>query len=210
MAMNCLNHLDSVISCPFNDWTLSILHLLKRRGLFLTAKHITRIQNVVADGLSRLYPLPSEWMLDHQFFDWVLGLRTQPQVDFTTRENYHLLCYVYSVLDEQATALDAFSVDWKRWGLIYLFPPANVILKVLNLLESYVGNAVLLTPCWPNQQWYLLLFQRASAYQEIPQPGLSQIMKGEVCWNLSRFLPANSYLDFMTKSLFTAIFQRFS
>ena len=56
--------------------------------------------------------------------------------------------------DEQATALDAFSVDWNKWDSIYLFPPASMILKVLNFLESNKGHAVLLIRYWPNQLWY--------------------------------------------------------
>ena len=48
IAVNRLNRQGSAKSSPLSNWTLSILHLLKKRGLFLIARHIAGIQNAVA------------------------------------------------------------------------------------------------------------------------------------------------------------------
>ena len=56
-AVACLNRSGSARSRPLNSWTLSILHQLEKKGLFLTAFHIAGVRNIIADGLSRSTPL---------------------------------------------------------------------------------------------------------------------------------------------------------
>ena len=68
---------------------------------------------------------------------------------FITRNNTRLPKFVSPVLDHQTEALDAFRVDWKRWEKIYLFSTWTQIPKVLNRLQSFRGQAILLAPRWP-------------------------------------------------------------
>ena len=130
---------------------------------------------MVADGLSRNSPLPSEWSLDEASFRLVCLREFVPEIDlFATRENRKVPRYISPVPDPHAEGVDAFTFPWSRWGSIYLFPPTNLLLRVLVLLQHYQGHALLITPSWPNQQWYPLALRLAKRHWPLPQPILSQ------------------------------------
>ena len=59
-AVNCLARGGSAKSPPLNSWVLSILQLLSKKALHLTACHIAGVRNVVADGLLRSKSLSTE------------------------------------------------------------------------------------------------------------------------------------------------------
>ena len=174
-VVNCLSRGGSARSVPLNRWIISILHLLQQRQLVLTACHIAGVRNVIADGLSRNSPLPSEWSLDEESFRLMCHREFVPQVDlFATRENRKLDAYVSPVPDRWAIGVDAFSIDWNQWESIYLFPPTSQLLKVLVLLQHFRGRALLVTPDWPNQAWYHLAQRLSRGYWHLPRPRLSQ------------------------------------
>ena len=174
-AVSCLNRCGSAKSYPLNSWVLSILHLLSRCDLHLTACHIAGVRNVVADGLSRDVPLPSEWSLDDLSFQLVCEREFRPEIDlFATRENRKLPRFVSPVPDPLAKGVDAFALQWDRWGSIYLFPPTNLLLRVLVHLQQFRGRAILITPWWPNQPWFPLASRLAKHHWLLPHPRLSQ------------------------------------
>ena len=185
----CLNRMGSARSRPLNSWVISILQLLEKRRLFLSAFHISGVRNVIADGLSRSLPISTEWMLDKSSFKWILGRAPTPQVDlFATRENAQLPSFVSPVLDVKAVEVDALSIPWDRWRVVYLFPPTPLILKVLAHLETFKGTALLVTPDWPGQAWFPLLRRKARECLHLPDPRLSQIVAGERVFCSSRAL----------------------
>ena len=148
--------------------------------------HISGPRNIVADQLSRQTILPSEWTLDPQSFSWILSLGVSPQVDlFATRENARMSQFVSPMMDDLAVAVDAFSLDWNVWRAIYLFPPTSLLHKVLTHLESFRGQALLVTPDWPNQSWFPALSLRARSVLPIPNPRLFQRVRGEIFWSHS-------------------------
>ena len=53
---------------------------------------------------------------------------------FATESNLKLPSYVAPNLVTLAFASNALSVDWNQWEAIYLFPPVNLLLKVLHKL----------------------------------------------------------------------------
>ena len=174
-VVNCLNRMGSARSVPLNSWIISILRMLQVRKLVVSAFHIAGVRNVIADGLSRSRPLASEWTLDSDSFQSICNKTFLPQIDlFATRENHRLPAFVSPVPDSLAVHMDAFRVDWNVWKDIYLFPPSPMIMKVVSLLESFRGRALLITPDWPNQAWYPLLMARAQNRFLLPHPILSQ------------------------------------
>ena len=45
------------------------------------------------------------------------------QIDlFATAENHQLPLYVAPNIDQKAVGVDAMSLDWNQWEVIYLFP----------------------------------------------------------------------------------------
>ena len=90
---------------------------------------------MVADSLSRAVPLESEWVLDRKSFNFIKSKVPGLQVDlFATSQNNQLPLYVSPNIDNRAVAMDVMSIDWNRWERIYLFPPVNLLLKVLHKL----------------------------------------------------------------------------
>ena len=79
----------------------------------------------------------------------------QTQVDlFATRYNNKLPQFVSPVPDPQAWAVDALSLSWE--GLDpYAFPPAAILGKVVEKLQHYPCNRIILiAPGWPNMPWF--------------------------------------------------------
>ena len=70
--------------------------------------------------------------------------RPKPQVDQ----------FVSLVPDPQAWAVDALSLSWKDLDP-YAFPPAAILGKVVEKLQDYPCNRIILiAPGWPNMPWF--------------------------------------------------------
>ena len=77
-----------------------------------------------------------------------------PSLDlFATRFNHKLPLYVSPVLDNQAFAIDAFSMNWNNLHA-YAFPPTILIPSVLNKICQSQCRIVLIAPLWPQQTWF--------------------------------------------------------
>ena len=62
--------------------------------------------------------------------------------------------------DPQCIAVDAFQQDWSQ-GILYAFPPFNLIGKVLKKVRSQRSDLILVAPVWVTQLWYPLLLELA-------------------------------------------------
>ena len=112
--------------------------------------------NVIADKLSRLgQTIQTEWSLHPEVFQAVCSRWHQPQVDlFATRFNNKLPQFVSPVPDPQAWAVDALSLSWEDLDP-YAFPPAATLGKVVEKLQDYPCNRIILiAPGWPNMPWW--------------------------------------------------------
>ena len=79
-------------------------------------------------------------------------IRCPPDVDlFASQLNAKILCYIAWKPDPNAFAIDAFTLNWSVFNLVYCFPPFSVIGKVLQKLLQYQTTAILVLPDWPTQ-----------------------------------------------------------
>ena len=80
---------------------------------------------------------------------------TKKKVDlFATRFNNKLPQFVSPVPDPQAWAVDALSLSWEDLDP-YAFPPAAILGKVVEKLQDYPCNRIILiAPGWPNMPWF--------------------------------------------------------
>lgn len=162
-------------SPSLNHVMIAIFSLALKKGWHISAIHIEGVRNVIADSLSRTHPLESEWKLDRRSFQWVLRKVPSLEIDlFATSQNHQLPLYVAPNLDPQAVAMDALSLDWNRWNSIYLFPPINLLLKVLHKLRSFRGQIALIAPQWYKSNWYPLLMELGLRPYQFPNPILTQ------------------------------------
>ena len=138
--------------CP----TVEILSWCIMQQVTLRARHIPGWLNVIADKLSRLgQTIQAEWSLHPEVFQAICNWWHQPEVGlFATRFNNKLPQFVSPVPDPQAWAVDALSLSWEDLDP-YAFPPAAILGKVVEKLQDYPCNRIILiAPGWPNMPWF--------------------------------------------------------
>ena len=144
------------------ELAIEIQDVINSYNLTVTYSHIPEILNVKADTLSRikasnpLYEatMPKKWFQ-------VINQKMGPlKIDgFAARHNTKLKTFWSYRADPEARAVDAFRQVWPKKGL-YLFPPWQLIPKVLRQIRSMkLKEVVLVTPWWPTQYWFPTLLQ---------------------------------------------------
>ena len=156
-----LTHLRSR-SLPLCEELKSLLHDVFRRQVFLHPLRIPTTLNVVADGLSRLEPLNTEWTLPPEAFQAILRWAGPLQVDIlASPTNYRLPQWVSLFPHPDAVACNCLNLDWNGFASIYAFLPVGLIPTLLPLIRGYRGRLVLVAPWDPKAPWLPFLLQQA-------------------------------------------------
>ena len=73
---------------------------------------------------------------------------------FATRFNRKIPTYISPCPDPEAVGWDSLErlTNWNQWRSIYLFPPLQVLDKVVGLLSSYKGAGFLIAPFLANSE----------------------------------------------------------
>ena len=126
-----------------------ILSWCTRKQVTLKARHIPGQLNVITDKLSRLgQTIQTEWSLHPEVFQAICSWWHQAQVAlFATRFNNKLPKFVSPVPDPHAWAVDALSLSWENLDP-YIFPPAAILGKVVEKLQDYPCNRIILIAPW--------------------------------------------------------------
>ena len=100
-------------------------------------------------------PDQTEWSLLPEVFQAICKRWHQPQIDlFATRFNKKLAKFVSPVPDPLAWAIDVLSLSWEDLDP-YAFPPAAFLGKVMEKLQDYpCQRVILIAPGWPNMPWF--------------------------------------------------------
>jgi hypothetical protein len=135
-----------------------LLRFADSTGLQMTAEHVSGLDKITADRLSRIspggdYALRME-CLQHLQTVW----KVQIDADlFAAGWNAKHPRYFSFGRDRLALGRDAFLTDCSVFRLPLLHPPIPLIPKVLRRLQQTGTSAVLIAPLWMRQTWSALL-----------------------------------------------------
>ena len=133
-----------------------ILLWAERHRVTLLPRFVRGESNVHADALSRRdQVLHTEWSMHPQVCERLWILWGRPEVDlFATSLNNKLPLFIAPMPEGPEESVDAFVQDWSN-RFLYAYPPTKVIRRVLSkFVSSRESEMILITPMWPNQQWF--------------------------------------------------------
>lgn len=143
-----LNKFGGTHSKALCDLAIQIRLCLYNNNIDAKAFHIAGIKNSIADKCSRDTSF-SEYYLNKDIFLHLLSqIKFSPSLDlFASRLSAQLPNYVSRFHDPFSRAINAFSFKWP--DDIYVFPPINLVTKVVDkFIRDNVDNALLITPAW--------------------------------------------------------------
>ena len=125
-----------------------------KNDTWITIAHIPGSQND-ADKPSRNFNDNFEWELNGKVFDKLCNIWSKPTVDlFASRLNFKVEHFCSYKPDPQATYIDAFSLDWGKFELNYIFPPFSMISRCICKIQKDQAKALLIVPLWSAQPWF--------------------------------------------------------
>ena len=130
--------------------------LLYNQNTKIVPVYIRSAQHLHADFVSRNRALP-DWHLSEKVARRLFQVVGFPQVDLmATNKSKQVHHYYAPLLDEEALAIDAFTEDWDRFQLSYIFPQPPMIELVLNRIHQCSRNSrfILITPWRIGAVWF--------------------------------------------------------
>ena len=160
-AIKYINDMGGMTSVIMDNLAKEIWDWCICRNIYISAIHIPGKQNVSADFYSRNFSDSTEWMLKDNIFQRVCSHFFMPDIDlFASRLNKKLTRFISWFPEPGAFHVDAFSLSWSQFKP-YIFPPFNLIAKVLNkIVQDNVERAILILPFWRAQAWFPVLLER--------------------------------------------------
>jgi hypothetical protein len=140
--------------------TRAIFSLLEELDCRIHVRHIPGVDNSLTDSLSRLEKT-GDYSLRHDVFQHaVRTLQVVPTIDlFAAAHNAKCGKFVAlpGTLATGAMMEDAFGLETWKLGIPYVFPPVQLIGRVLQRLIQEQVEALIVVPQWPSQPWWGLL-----------------------------------------------------
>ncbi|KAI5644926.1 reverse transcriptase (RNA-dependent DNA polymerase) domain-containing protein [Phthorimaea operculella] len=156
-----VRHEGGTRSLALLELTTRLMELTEQLEITLTATYLPGRYNGIADRLSRNRPVP-EWHLLPQASAALFKIWGVPDVDlFASKRSAVVRPYVtWDKGDKNALFCDAFSQRW-QFRLAWVFPPPNLMPRVLNHLNSAEGKFIVIAPNWTQCSWLPDLKSRA-------------------------------------------------
>ena len=156
-AVNYINNMGGVKSRQCNDEAKETWEICKENKIWISCAHIPGHENV-ADRPSREFKDDIEWTLDTTIFHRICAIWDLPSIDlFASRLNNQVNNYCSWHPDPFSTHVNAFSITWNKYRLVYAFPPFSVIGRVLQKLTEDQSRMILIVPDWATTPWFSIL-----------------------------------------------------
>ena len=155
-ALSYVNKMGGVRFDLYSKLARKIWQWAESRNIILIASYIPSKQNVIADQLSRIKNTDTEWELNNSYFCRIIRNFGEPQIDlFASALNAKCKRYVSWTPDENASFIDAFTIQWSEY-YFYAFPPFSLILNTLAKIKREKAYGIIVLPYWKNQPWFPL------------------------------------------------------
>lgn len=159
-AIAYVNEMGGTKSLVCNSICIDIWNWCISKDIWVTCAHIPGKDNVLADAASRNFNDRHEWKLDPQLFQELCVIFGTPSIDlFASRLNKQLDCFCSWTPDPEAKYVDAFTLNWASFDLIYLFPPFSLITRCLQKMKEERAKGWIVVPMWTSQPWMGPLLQ---------------------------------------------------
>ena len=159
-AINYVNEMGGVRSVTCDDICLGIWDWCITNNVWLTASHIPGKDNVSADTASRSFNDRYEWQLNKVLFQNLCEEFGTPCIDlFASRLNKQVEIFCSWMPDPEATFINAFTITWAQFKLVYIFPPFSLIPRCLKKLREERARGWIIVPHWPSQPWMSLILR---------------------------------------------------
>lgn len=141
--------------------TRQLLAVLDKQNIHLTAHYFPGRFNAEVDALSRQKACP-EWHLTRTATTTIFRMWGTPEIDLFASRTAHIVPKYVSldVNDQKAQHHNAFCHQW-HYDLAWLFPPPNLIPRVLQHLNQASGDYILIAPKWSKVFWRVDVQRRA-------------------------------------------------
>jgi hypothetical protein len=143
--------------------TRQIFSLLQKMDVRLMVMHIPGVENEVADVPSCMDRV-GDYRQQQEYLRWGAEARgVKPTVDVFANSTNHKCKRFLALpgrLAEGAVALDGLRFTWAG-ELAYVFPPVQLLPRVLQKMRLERDTVVMVVPQWPSRPWWNMLAGRA-------------------------------------------------
>ena len=141
-----------------NQLAKEIWEICIASNVWLTAVHIAGEKNIIKDFMSRLQNQNTEWRLSPAIFHKNFRVfYCKPEIDhFASCLNYQIPKYSSWHSDENAVAIDAFSMSWSNL-YFYSCPSFSLIGAVLTKIKQEQCSGIMVMPWWKTQVWFPMM-----------------------------------------------------
>ncbi len=130
----------------------------EHRNLTIEAVHLPGVMNIEADRESRSECDASDWLLNRAVFNSLSNIWPVNIDIFSSYWNAQVPAFVSWRPHPEATAVNAFSLNWVDHAG-YAFPPFALVPKCLEKVRREKANLVMVCSVWPSQPWFPILLE---------------------------------------------------
>ena len=127
-----------------------------QNALSIRAVHVPGKQNEAADVLSRGGPSMANWSLNPIIVEMIWRVFGEARVDlFASRTNAKCdLWFSLNPSDNPPLGVNALGTEPWPQGLLYAFPPVDLLPEVVGRVNRTGASVILVAPCNPGSSWY--------------------------------------------------------
>ena len=146
----------SVVDLWLCKKVVTMQKILHEQNTQIVPVYVRSQQHLHADLVSRNKVLP-DWQLNPTLATRVFDMLGVPEMDLmATKRSSQVQRYFSPLRDNQAEGIDAFTQDWDRFSLSYIFPPPVMMELIMNRIFQCKSSSkfIVISPWKPRSRWF--------------------------------------------------------